>query len=202
MAHIDNLKERLLNDARAKASAIEKEAETKVDDMVKGAEQKAQVLGENNKNKAEKDGRAKYERMISRAQLDIRNRSLEAKQQAIEKVLGLAVEKINSMNQEEYSNFMEVLLKNSIETGEEEVEFSLKDKARISQSLVDRVNDSLSAMGKKGMLKLSVEAAKIPSGFLLRRGGLEINCSIESILKVLREDLEGELSRLLFESQK
>jgi V/A-type H+/Na+-transporting ATPase subunit E len=201
MAHIDNLKERLLSDAKMMASTIDNEARAKADEIVKGAKQKAGALIENNKVKAEKDGRDKYERMISKAQLDIRNKALETKQQSIERVLKLSIDKINSMGQEEYSSFIEKLLINSIETGDEEVIFSIKDKARVDLGLVEKVNAALTASGKKGMLKLSSETANIPSGFLLRRGGLEINCSIESILRVLKDDLEGKLSGLLFENQ-
>ena len=200
MAHIDNLKERLLGDARQSAEAIQNEARAKADEIKKEAAQKSEALLESNRVKSDRDGISKKERMIARAQLDIRNTILEAKQQTIERVLGIAVERLASMDPGEYSSYMEKLLLSSVETGDEEVVFSLADRARVSSDLVERVNSSLTAAGKKGMLKLSSETANISSGFILRRGGLEINCSIQSIMRNSREDLEGELSRLLFES--
>lgn len=201
MAHIDNLKERLLGDARQSAEAIHNEAKAKADEIVREATKKAEALLESNRVKSERDGLSKKERMIARAQLDVRNSLLEAKQQTIERVLSLAVEKLSTMGSAEYSSYMEKLLMSSVETGDEEVIFSLTDKTKISGDLIERVNSALTAAGRKGMLKLSSETANVSSGFILRRGGLEINCSIQSILRTLREDLEGELSGLMFEGQ-
>ncbi len=60
------------------------------------------------------------------------------------------------------------------------------------------VNSKLNAMGKKGLIKISDETREIGSGFILTHGGLEINCSIESQIRLLRDSLEGEISNLLF----
>lgn len=198
MAGIENLKNRLLQDDKDRASAIENEAKAKAEEIINSAKAKADLILEEIKVRAEKDGKDRKERIIARAQLDARNAVLAAKQEAIDMVLNLAEKKVASMEKDEYSKFIEKLLLNSVETGTEEVIFSNLDKARIDESLIDGVNKKLSAMGKKGELKLSSESRNIASGFILKRGGLEINCSIDSQIRALRDSLEGDIANLLF----
>lgn len=201
MTSIDNLKKSLLKDDEVKALDIKKEADAKAADMIKSAEIKAKAVMEDMKAKAEKDGMDKKERMLSRAHLDARNSILEVKQKAIDNVLNAAVERVSQMSDSEYENLLERMLLNSVETGDEEVIFSKKDKVRIQPAFFARVNEKLASSGKKGMLTLSNETMNITSGFVLRRGGLEINNSIEAQIRILRDSLEGEIASLLFEGR-
>lgn len=201
MAVIDNLKNRLLNDDRAKATEIEKEAKAKADEILNAAKNKAEAIFEEMKAKAEKDGKERKERLIARAQLEARNQLLASKQEAIDKVLEAAKNKLENMSSEDYSNFIECILLNNIETGDEEVIFSQKDKARVKPDVVENVNRKLASNGKKGQVKLIDEVRNIQSGFILKKGGLEINCSIDSQIRILRDSLEGEIANLLFEGR-
>lgn len=201
MTSIDNLKKSLLKDDEVKALDIKKEADAKAADMIKSAETKAKAVMEDMKAKAEKDGMDRKERMLSRAHLDARNSILEAKQKAIDNVLNAAVERVSQMADSEYENLLERMLLNSVETGDEEVIFSKRDRERIQPAFFARVNEKLASSGKKGMLTLSNETMNITSGFVLRRGGLEINNSIEAQIRILRDSLEGEIASLLFEGR-
>lgn len=201
MANIDNLKFRILSDDREKANAIESEAKVKAQEILDSAKLKAKSILEEAKVKAEKDGKDKKDRIIARAQLDARNSVLSAKQDTIDRVLKLAAEKVVNMNDEEYSSFIEKLLINSAETGDEEVIFSAKDKEKVNPSVVEKVNKVIVSQGKKGQLRISNDTRDISSGFILKRGGLEINCSIESRVRILRDSLEADLANLLFEGR-
>jgi V/A-type H+-transporting ATPase subunit E len=201
MANIDNLKERILSDDREKAKKIEDEARAKAEEIVSSAKAKAESILEEVKVRADKDGRDRKDRIVARAQLDLRNLVLAAKQEAIDKVIDYAVSKVSNMSDEDYSSFIEKMLLNSVETGEEEVIISEKDKNRVHLSVVTRVNQALISQGKKGGLHISSETRNMPSGFVLKREGLEINCSIESRIRILRDSLEGEIASLLFEGR-
>lgn len=198
MAGIDNLKNRLLEDDKKKAYEIENEAKLKAEAIINDAKSKANVILEDIKQKAEKDGKDRKDRMIARAQLDARNSILSAKQQAIEKVFNLVIEKVSLMDKNEYTNFIEQLLINNVETGDEEVIFSSKDRERLDPNILNNVNSKLKQIGKKGNIILSKEVRNISSGFILKKGGLEINCSMDSQIRALRESLEGEVAALLF----
>lgn len=201
MAVIENLKERILKDDTDKANSIIDEAKAKADVIINSAMKKAEETAEESKAKAEKDGRDRKDRIISRAQLDARNSILKTKQELIDRVLSLTIKKIADMSNEEYSDFIEKLLLSTVETGDEEILFSNNDRIRIKPDLIDNINKKLESSGKKGLLKISGEARNISSGFILRRGGLEMNCSIESQIRTLRDSLEGEIANLLFEGR-
>lgn len=201
MANIDNLKNKILSDDRATAESILNEGKEKAQKIIDEANKKAEEIISGMKEKSEKDGKDKMDRMISRAKLDARNNILKAKQSAIDKVLNKVLDKVSNMDDEEYSIFIENLLLNNVETGDEEIIFSPKDKARIKDALIVKVNGKLIEKGLKGQLKISSETRNITSGFILKRGGLELNCSIDSQIRILRDSLEGEIAYLLFEGK-
>ena len=201
MAGIENLKNRIIKDNEDRAREIENDARAKAEDIISQAKNKADEIMNNMKSKAEHDGKERKERLMSRSQLDSRNEVLFAKQEAIDKVLDNVVNRINQMDDKDYFDFIEKVLLSSVETGEEEIVFSEKDKSRIQPSFITVVNDKLNAIGKKGLVKISKETRDIGSGFILIHGGLEINCSIESQIRLLRDSLEGDIANLLFEGK-
>lgn len=201
MAGIENLRNRIIKDNEDRARQIESDAKTKAEEIINQAKNKADEIINSMKAKAEKDGQERKERLMSRAQLDARNEVLLAKQEAIDMVLNNVVNRISQMDDKDYFEFVENILLNSVETGEEEIIFSDKDKSRITPSFVTVVNDKLNSMGKKGLIKISSETRDIGAGFILTRGGLEINCSIESQIRLLRDSLEGDIANLLFEGR-
>ncbi|GFR34383.1 V-type ATP synthase subunit E [Thermobrachium celere] len=197
MNSIDSLKERLLNEDMKKASDIEQEARKKADEILEQANIKANQIVEEVKQKAEKDGKDRKERMIARAELESRNIILQAKQEAIDLILNEVINKINNMQKDEYSNLINKMIINNVQTGEEEIVLSIRDKDRVSINL-DEINKTLVAGGKRGLLRINPEYADIPSGFILRKSGLEINCTFEALIRGLRDELEAEVASVLF----
>lgn len=198
MGEIDNLKSKLLGDYEKEALEIKNQAKVKADEMILSAKEKAQMITDEIKVKAKRDGKDLKDRIISRAQLNSRNDVLQLKQEIIQKVLNLASEKVTNMEKSQYENFVETLLLNSDLTGDEEVVLSNKDKTRIDKSLIERVNKKLLGQGKIGKLKISEKTADIPSGFVLAKGGLEMNYSIESQIRMMQEELESDIAAQLF----
>lgn len=201
MAGIDNLRNKILKDYEDRAKQIESDTAAKAEEILLKARNRADEIMNSMKAKAAKDGQERKERLMSRAQLDARNEILLAKQEAIDMVFQNAVNRIKQMNDKEYFDFIEKMLLDNASTGEEEIIFSERDRARIQPSFITVLNDKLNAMGKKGLMKISNETRDIGSGFILTQGGLEINCSIESQIRLLRDSLEGDIANLLFEGR-
>lgn len=201
MAGIDSLKNRILKDDEIIAKQILDEASSKADEIIKHSREKAEAMLKDAGVKAEKESINRQERIIARARLDARNRILSSKQETIDYVLKLAQDRIYNMEIAEYSALLEKMLESSIEAGNEEIIFSERDRKRIDPGLIDSINRKLVQENKKGMLKISSETRNIKSGFILRHGGVEINCSIDSQIRLLRDSLEGELANLLFEKR-
>lgn len=198
MAGIDSLKNRIIEDEEEQAKKLLDEARIKADVILGESRKKADVMLAQAKVRGEKDGKDSKERILSRAHMDARNNILSAKQEMIDKVFMMAKDRLYSMGKDEYINFIEKLLLNNVETGEEEIIFSDNDLHRIDPGLVERINDRLTLSKRKGCLKISTEKADIKSGFVLKHGGIEKNCSIESEIRMLRDSLEGEIARILF----
>lgn len=93
MNGIDSLKERLLSEDKIKASEIESEARKKAEEIIQAANLKAAQIEEEIKQKAQKDGKDRKERMIARAELDARNIVLQAKQEAIDLIFSEVIKK-------------------------------------------------------------------------------------------------------------
>ncbi|KRQ87329.1 V-type proton ATPase subunit E [Caloramator mitchellensis] len=198
MAGIDNLKERLLSDAKAKALEIENQANAKADEILKEANLKAERIIEEIKEKAEKEGKELKERIISKAKMQVRDMMLKQKQDSIDNVFNLVIQKINSMDINSYKEFIKKIILNNVEFGDEEIVVSAKDKERIDNSLIAEINSILVQNGKMGSITLSPDTANISSGFIMRRKGLEINCTIESIIRNLRDEIETEIANIIF----
>jgi V/A-type H+-transporting ATPase subunit E len=198
MAGIDNLKARLLEDDRQAAQAIEKEALKKADELIESSKCKAEEIVKLMADKAQRDGKDRKDRILARAALNARNELLAAKQEAVEKVLTSAYENVEKMDKKEYSLFLERMLLSSVETGDEEIIFDENDLSRIDTSLVKRVNKILKERGRRNDVTISSENRSIRNGFILKRGDLEINCSIDAQIRSLREELEGEIAAILF----
>ncbi|MBE6083228.1 MULTISPECIES: V-type ATP synthase subunit E [Tissierellales] len=198
MAEIDSLKNRILKESKDKAEAKEREAEAQVREMLKESEEKIQVILNDGKIKGEKEGDALKNRIISKAHMDYKNMILEAKQEALEKIFELVLQRIKEMNKEDYTHFLERLLIHNTETGTEEVILSKNDEEGIDAELLNKVNKELISQGKEGKLILKGYRDSISSGFILQRDGIEINCSPKSQLRLLRDNLEEELVDILF----
>lgn len=197
MTGIDSLKERLLNEDRKKASEIELEAKKKAEEIISSANIKAQQILEDIKQKSEKDGKDKRDRLIARAELDSRNTILQAKQEAIDFILKTTLDRLNSMSKEEYSDLIKRMILNNVHIGDEEVVLSIKDKDRITID-IDEINKELVTKGKRGLLRINPDYSNIPSGFILRKSGLEINCTFESLIRGLRDELEADIASVVF----
>lgn len=197
MTGIDSLKERLLNEDRKKASEIELEAKKKAEEIISSANIKAQQILDDIKQKSEKDGKDKRDRLIARAELDSRNTILQAKQEAIDYILKTTLDRINSMSKKEYSELIKRMIINNVHIGDEEVVLSIKDKDRITID-IDQINKELVSKGKRGLLRINSDYANISSGFILRKSGLEINCTFESLIRGLRDELEADIASVVF----
>ena len=69
---------------------------------------------------------------------------------------------------------------------------------RPSEELLEEVNQQLLESGKTGELTLSQDTYNMFGGFVLRRGKIELNSTFETLFKLSREELEADVSKLLF----
>ena len=170
---IEKITSKIVSDAESIAQVTLDEAKAECDAILARAESEAEkVLRE-----AQERGQKEKEKLISRrkavADIDGRKIILEEKQKLITECFDRAIEQIASMEKEEYIAFLAGLVK---KTGETEGELILneKDAASVGTDLV------------KG-------------GFLLKKGSIYINGTVEALVEEAKEDLVGEVAAQLFQ---
>jgi vacuolar-type H+-ATPase subunit E/Vma4 len=93
---------------------------------------------------------------------------------------------------------MTKLMLDAVETGDEEVIVD-KNEKRIDQEFIKHINRELGS-GFKGNLRLANEKQNLGAGFILRRGKIKTNVSLDVLLERARKELEIELAKELFEN--
>ncbi|HAK44211.1 MAG TPA: V-type ATP synthase subunit E [Clostridium sp.] len=198
MSNLDNLTSKIIKDAEVKKIEILNEASIKADEIVKKKIEEANKKASSILEKAEIESKTIKERIISKTDLEIRNKKLLAKQQVIEKVFEEAKKRLKSMNSNEFDKFV----KNSIMSlnidGDEEIIINVSDREKLPDKFLVELNKLLIANGKLGKLKFNVKTHEIDGGFIISKNGIEINNSFEELVNSLKYELEYEVGKILF----
>ena len=195
----DQVIKKILSEAQQQADEINRQASDKC------ALQKQQTEEELANYRAETErlsGQAaeeRFQRLLAGARMSNGQKVLSAKVAILNDVFAKAKEAVNKLPDEQYLSLMAVMMKQAVETGDEEVVVG-KNENRIDEAFVKKVSSDLGA-GFKGNLRLSDKRAEIAGGFILSRGKVRINASTDVLIDRLRESMEIELSRELFEAE-
>ncbi|MEE9370102.1 MAG: V-type ATP synthase subunit E [Sedimentisphaerales bacterium] len=186
--------EKILSDAQADAEKIKKEADEKetseqaeLAEQLDEYEKQTEVL-------AQKSGEERKMRLLAAARMEIAKDFLGEKRKILDEVFEQAKIQFTNLPDEEYRKVMAQLMKKAAESGDEEVIIDKKEK-RINDKLINQVNQQL---GNKGNLKLSEEKGNLGAGFILKRGKIKNNVSLQVLLEQARKELEIELAKELF----
>lgn len=184
-----SLKEEILASARAEAEckiqAAKDEAVRLEAEIIKEAEAQAEQI----KRIA-----------ASRSEMQRKQAILEAKQEIISRVLDEAVTRLANLPGDEYRKLLMDLIARRAE-GTEELVLSKHDKPRLGTEFEQALNQMLKEQGKAGYLKISYIPDRLGGGFILKKGPVADNVTFPAILNLLRDDLEIELARVLFEDE-
>ena len=195
----DQVIKKILSEAQQQADEINRQASDKC------ALQKQQTEEELANYRAETErlsGQAaeeRFQRLLAGARMSNGQKVLSAKVAILNDVFAKAKEAVNKLPDEQYLSLMAVMMKQAVETGDEEVVVG-KNENRIDEAFVKKVSSDLGA-GFKGNLRFSDKRAEIAGGFILSRGKVRINASTDVLIDRLRESMEIELSRELFEAE-
>lgn len=198
MAGVDNIKDKILQDAELKEKEILEKAKLQANEIVEKANQKAASRAKELSQKSVHDVSEKKRIINSNVELEMRKDVLTAKQQAIEKVFDKVLEKMNNFTDSKYEQVIFDMLMASVESGEEEVVMSEAGKKKLSADFLNKLNKALAAGGKKGNVKISDEIRDISGGFILMSQGVEINNSFESIIRLSRDEIEPKVAEIFF----
>jgi V/A-type H+-transporting ATPase subunit E len=187
----------ILDDARAEAARILGEADARAAENRARAEAEVQALRERAEADARRETAELQDRMLRMAALDQRKAELAAKREVIDQVFALTLQKMQRMPADQKKGYLEKLLLENAE-GDEQVILSDGDAGLLDEIALTRVNVALARAGKVGRLSLSPTRRALDGGFLLKKGGMEVNCTFRALLNQSRPALEAEAANLLF----
>jgi len=193
---VDDILKKIKADAEEVARKIVAEGQAAADAVAEEARTRANVQKKALRAKAEQRAQEERNRITTLARLAARRELLDEKQALIDRVFHEAGSRLAEMEQGEYREFIMRLLKNTVESGDEEVLIG-KQESRLDQAFLNSVSKEL---GLGGGLKLASERRTMSAGFILRSGRVETNCALSMILRDAREKLETEVAAILFGS--
>ncbi|WP_315112680.1 V-type ATP synthase subunit E [Clostridium intestinale] len=198
MSNIKNLTEKILEEAKHKEKEIaayaESEKEKILSSKIKEAEDERKLI----LLKAEEEAKTKKERIISSTTLKVRNEKLEIKQKLISEVFDKALEELCSMNSSKLKNFVKHTILDLDIEGDETIILNEDGKSKIDDKFVEDLNFIFLARNKKGELKVREENGNFKGGFIVEKNGVEINNTFESLMDSMKDELEYEVSKALF----
>ena len=146
---------------------------------------------------AQKAAQDKKLHLLASARMDIAREFLAEKRKILDEVFSQARAQLLNLPDDDYRRLCSKLMHAAVETGDEEVIVD-RNERRIDQEFIKQINRELGP-GYKGNLRLSDERRNIGAGFILRRGKIKNNVSLEVLLDRARKNLEIELAKELFE---
>ena len=188
--------EKILADAKAEADKKKKEAEAK-----EAAEQAklTEQLDEYKKQTellAKKAGEDEKSHILAAARMDIAKQYLAEKRKILGEVFEQARRQLQDLPDEEYRALIKKLILDAVETGDEEVVIDTNE-GRIDHEFIKEINRELGP-DYKSDLRLSDQRQDLGAGFILKRGKVKTNVSLEVLLDQARKELEIELAKELF----
>lgn len=198
MSNINNLTSKILKDAEEKKEGILVAANEEKVKILKKRTNEAKSLEAEILKKSELEAVRTKERVISSAELAARNEKLKAKQEIIKEVFEKSILNLSKLDKEQYISFVKNGILQLDISGDEKLILNEEGKKIIDSSLLEEINKELSSKGKKGNLTISSEVANFKGGFILEKGGIEINSTFEALVNSLKEELEFKVAKELF----
>ena len=227
MNGIEKIIGRISGDAQAEIDAILTDARAKAEEITAGYEAQARAEAGEILARGQKAAAERGERLASVTQLECRKANLTAKQAVIEEAFQLALKKLRTLPENEYIELLSDLAVEASSTGREKLIFSQADRARVGKAVVMAANEKLARaaapklpeevtesragalldrvvagasaiLNGTAMLTLSEETRPINGGFILSDGAVEVNCSFDTLVRVKRAEITGEVSAVLF----
>jgi V/A-type H+-transporting ATPase subunit E len=191
---IKNITDKILSDAREKQADILAKAKQGAEELVSGKVKEALASEEQTLSKAQEEAAARKNRIIQGAQLKMRNQKLSAKHEVIERTFDTAVERLGILNGEQFTAFLKNAVRGYKITGEGVLRVNAGRHLLITPEVLSELR---SLTGVSLTLGKALEGNQ--DGFVVEQRGIQINCTFQSLVESLKEDLIFDVTKILFE---
>lgn len=220
---LEKITDKILADAEARAARILADAEAQSAAITADYQARANAIKESLSEAAEREGMGQVSRAKATAATAKRNLLLATKSALIDDVFDSALDGTKKLADENYTDLLAGLLaaamleeldaeEKSKQYGEEDAEepaeyevlLNQRDRDRVGKAVVEAARKKLEGKAdakKLSRLKLAKNTVAIDGGLVLRCGAVEANCSLSLLFAQLREELESDVSRALFDAR-
>lgn len=196
MNGIEKITARIEEDSRQKIDELLSDAKAQAADITAKYQAQAKAEADEIIARGEKAAAEREERLASVDQLECRKATLAARQEVIEMAFQRAKEKLLALPQDQYVELLASLAVKASSTGKEQFIFSQADRARVGKAVVVAANAKI---GPSAALTLAEETRPMDGGFILSGGVVEVNCTFDTLIRLQRGTLAGQVAKVLFE---
>ena len=198
MNGIDKITKEIASEAEAEITSVLTEAEARASAVAEEFAAKAKAAEEELMRAGREAAEQRVQRQERTARLEARKEILGLKQELVSAAYDKAKEAILGLGEDKYVAFLAKQACGAALTGSEEILLSEKDRSRLGEKIVNAANAALKERGLPGELKLADETRPISGGLVLRRGSIEVNCTVDKLLEMSRGSLDAEVASTLF----
>ncbi len=186
MSNLKNMTNKILEDAKAEVSKIEKSSQKANQEILNSRISEANKIKEKVIEDAKEEAEVLKKRLQTEVDLKVRDEKILAKRQVLNKAFETAKDRLKNIDGDRYLSYLKNSLNNINLKGTELLIVPEKFNSLVRESL-DNVNVS--------------QNESVESGFIIKDGNIIINHSFESLIDFMKEDLEVEIAKILFEEK-
>ncbi len=182
-----NIANKIISSAKEKGEKVLAEAKEKYDSLL--AEKMRKLESEINEQLEleKKHIDEKIQQQLSSLRLAEKNKTQRLKRELLEQIYTKAWEKLINNN---YREYLEKQLKEYASPGDEII---------VSVKEYDKFNTDFKDLLSKYKVKLSPEKGKFKAGFIIPKGSIRYNCTLDEGFKSTIDEIEIEAAKMLFQ---
>lgn len=198
MNNIESIVKKIADDAKLSAEQKIAEAQQEAQQIVSDYQAQADKIMQDAQAQAQKQASVIAERVESQSGLIRRNLMLQYKREAIEQAFQKSLEVLCAQDADKQVTLLSDAAVKYL-SADAKVILNEKDKAAFGEKLVSDISRKLQAANKNYSVSLSADAGSMQGGMILAEGSIETNLSYEILVKNIRDELEGEVAKVLTE---
>lgn len=198
MIGIEKIIEKISADTQLEAEELRKNAEAERAEIMVGWEKTAAAEYNKLTERNVQEAAAYTQRKNSAADMEAKKKLLALKQELISKAFETAAQQLLGLEDKERLDFLCALAARASNSGSEEIVLTANDYALFGDAVADGANRILSEQGRPHSLKVSSETREIGGGLVLTRERIEVNCSVDTLISLSRDELSSSVAQALF----
>lgn len=198
MNNIESIVKKIADDAKLSAEQKIAEAQQEAQQIVSDYQAQADKIMQDAQAQAQKQASVIAERVESQSGLIRRNLMLQYKREAIEQAFQKSLEVLCAQDSDKQVTLLSDAAVKYL-SADAKVILNEKDKTAFGEKLVSEISRKLQAANKNYSVSLSADAGSMQGGMILAEGSIETNLSYEILVKNIRDELEGEVAKVLTE---